>query len=103
LFSLRGRLSKEAVLAKAAAAGLDVNKLQAAMDSAETKKIIDQDVADGDAIGVQGTPTIFINGKRYNGPILLDALKPLLDAEIQADTQRVGNPKRTGTEAKAAR
>jgi protein-disulfide isomerase len=30
-----------------------------------------------------GTPTFFINGKRYNGPFELDALKPILDAELK--------------------
>jgi hypothetical protein len=30
------------------------------------------------AAGVMGTPTYFINGKRYNGPFEADVLKPIL-------------------------
>jgi protein-disulfide isomerase len=32
---------------------------------------------------VQGTPTIFIDGQRYNGAITVAALKPILDAEMK--------------------
>jgi Protein-disulfide isomerase len=32
---------------------------------------------------VQGTPTFFINGQRYNGALELDAIRPVLDAELK--------------------
>lgn len=92
LFSLRGALSREAVMAKAAQAGVDVKKLEASLASKSVKQQMDQDVADGDEAGVQGTPTLFINGKRYNGPILLDALKPLIEQEMKSGGQRVAAP-----------
>jgi protein-disulfide isomerase len=38
---------------------------------------------DGEFAGVNGTPAIFINGKHFNGPIALAALKPILDDEIK--------------------
>jgi protein-disulfide isomerase len=38
---------------------------------------------DGDKAGVEGTPTLFLNGQKYNGPISVQALKVVLDAEIQ--------------------
>jgi len=40
-------------------------------------------VQDGDQAGVSGTPTLFINGQRYNGAIELGSLKPVLDAELK--------------------
>ena len=33
---------------------------------------------------MRGTPTIFINGKRHNGPRSLEGFKPVVDAEIKA-------------------
>jgi protein-disulfide isomerase len=42
-----------------------------------------RDVQDGTDAGVEGTPTLFIDGQRYNGAILLSALKPVLDDELK--------------------
>ena len=41
------------------------------------------DVAEGDRIGVFGTPSLFIDGKPYRGPVLMALLKPILDAELK--------------------
>jgi protein-disulfide isomerase len=39
----------------------------------------------GDALkaGVEATPTIFINGQKYNGELLLDAIRPVLEGELK--------------------
>jgi len=44
-------------------AGLDVEKLKADMSDPETNKIIDQDLQDGQKLGVQRTPQFFVNGE----------------------------------------
>ncbi len=64
--------------------GLDVARFEKDMDSAETKDAIAKDVDDGDKAGVQGTPTIFINGQHYNGPIAFNYLKQILDQMLKA-------------------
>lgn len=43
--------------------GLDLNKFKTDMDDKETENQIGMDIADGNALGVRGTPTIFINGE----------------------------------------
>jgi len=83
LFAQRGHLSRSGMLALAKAQGLDVQRFQADLDSAQTKRDMDHDIADGEHIGVDSTPTLFLNGQRYNGPITLAALKPVLDGELQ--------------------
>jgi protein-disulfide isomerase len=45
--------------------GLDVPKFQQDMNSPQVNAKIDADLADGNKAGVQGTPTIFINGKQF--------------------------------------
>ena len=44
--------------------GLDRAKFDAALDSGQYAAEVNSDTADGDAYGVDGTPTIFINGVR---------------------------------------
>ncbi|MEV6226632.1 thioredoxin domain-containing protein [Saccharopolyspora shandongensis] len=46
--------------------GLDVDKFRQDMNSPQVNAKIDADVADGEKAGVQGTPTIFINGKEFD-------------------------------------
>jgi len=47
--------------------GLDTNSLKACMSSPEAKKAVDANHADGVALDVNSTPTLFINGRRLVG------------------------------------
>lgn len=47
--------------------GLDVNAFKTAYTDKKYQPVIDQDVADGNALGVNATPTFFINGVKYEG------------------------------------
>lgn len=44
--------------------GLDMARYDTAITDDSTKKRIRQDVADGKALGVTGTPTFFLNGQK---------------------------------------
>lgn len=83
LFAQKGNLSRRGVLAIAAADGLDMKRFQADLDSPEIKREVERDMEDGEHIGVDSTPTLFMDGQRYNGPITLAALKPVLDKELK--------------------
>ncbi|MGI8959641.1 MAG: DsbA family protein [Bryobacteraceae bacterium] len=83
MFATRDGLSKENLLALAQKNGLDLTRFEADLDSTEVKEAITRDVQDGDRAGVEGTPTLFIDGQRYNGPIDLESLKPVLEAELK--------------------
>jgi len=76
-------LSKPNLVALAKTAGVDVDRFEKDMESKEVRDAIAKDVEDGDHANVEGTPTIFINGQRYNGAIQLQFLKPLIDAELK--------------------
>jgi protein-disulfide isomerase len=75
-------LSRENILALAQKNGLDMKRFEADLNSTDVHETLVRDIQDGDRAGVQGTPTIFIDGKRYNGQIQRNALKPVLDAEL---------------------
>ena len=64
--------------------GLDVEKFKADFASQEIKDEVAKDAQAGRGAGVRGTPTIFVNGKRYQGQRTLDGFKPLIDEEIGA-------------------
>ena len=83
LFAHHNDLSMQSILTIAKENGLDAERLEHDMESKETRVAIETDVKDGETAGVEGTPTIFINGQRYNGRIELSSLKPLLDGELK--------------------
>ena len=87
LFKNFQRLSRENVLLWAKQLGLDVDKFKADIDSRKFKPVVDKDLADGEAVGVYGTPAFYINGKQYNGEVSLAALKPILAAELKGETK----------------
>ena len=96
MFQHHSDLKRPALLALAKQNGLDLKRFEADMDSKEIKDAIAKDIRDGDAARVEGTPTIFIDGKRYNDQIDMTHLKPLIDAELKKA------PATKGTVARAA-
>ena len=83
MFANPNGLSRKSILGWAGSIGLDMKKFQADMDSEATKKAVARDQADGEKAGVEGTPTIFINGQRYSGELDLAAVKPIIEAELK--------------------
>jgi protein-disulfide isomerase len=83
LFANSRRLSDATVLASAKEIGLDLARFQSDLKSAKIKQTVEKDIADGTKAQVSGTPTLFINGRRYNGPLEMVILKPILDGELK--------------------
>ena len=61
---------------------LNVEKLNACTVAPEPRAEVDRTVAIGDALGINGTPTLFINGRRMVGTVALDDLKMVVEHEI---------------------
>jgi protein-disulfide isomerase len=83
LFANSRKLTPDNMLIWAKQIGLNVDKFKADLDSGKLQSAVKKDEADGDAAGVYGTPAFFINGKLYNGPMNLDAVKPIFEAELK--------------------
>lgn len=62
--------------------GLDMAKFEAALDDPATLARVLKDRDDGAALGVQGTPTFFVNGVKHEGPATYDALKAVIEEEL---------------------
>lgn len=69
--------------------GLDTKAFAACMDSNATRGEIEESRAAGRSLGVQSTPTFFINDKRFVGYLSL----PQFEREIQAALQQAGQAK----------
>jgi len=83
LFANGRRLSPQTIIAIAQSIGLDMMRFTRDMESNRFLKTVQADVAEGDRIGVFGTPSLFIDGKPYRGPVAMALLKPILDAELK--------------------
>ncbi len=62
--------------------GLDMTKFKGALDSGKFKKHVDDDMAAGSAIGVSGTPNVFVNGRLLAGAYPYDEFKKIVDDEL---------------------
>lgn len=67
LYSEEPPISDAQALDIAAALGLDMERFRRDLDSDETRRRVDEDLAEGRRNGVTATPTIFIDGLRYDG------------------------------------
>lgn len=62
--------------------GLSVQDFQAALQAGTYVEQIRADFNGGVRSGVNGTPTFFINGQRYDGPLEFDALAEALNGAV---------------------
>lgn len=63
--------------------GLDEKAFTDAMKNDAVAKKVSRDLKDGTDLGVNGTPTFFINGQQYYGPLSYDGLKKEIDSELK--------------------
>jgi protein-disulfide isomerase len=59
--------------------GLKLEPFKKALDSGEFKAKVDSDVKLGGEVAVQGTPTMFVNGKRIQNPTDTAAVSKMID------------------------
>jgi protein-disulfide isomerase len=62
--------------------GLDMTRYDTDVASAEVAARVKADATDGENVGVQGTPTFFINGEKYTEQPSYDGLKAAIDASL---------------------
>jgi protein-disulfide isomerase len=76
-------LAPEKINQWAKESGLDLVRFTVDMKSGKYKAAVQKELDEGVEAGVQGTPTLFVNGKRYNGPVETAALEEVLQAELK--------------------
>jgi protein-disulfide isomerase len=62
--------------------GLDMTRFKADLDSQKYKSTIEAETKEGQAVGVNGTPAVFINGRKISGAYPFDTFKKIADEEL---------------------
>lgn len=84
LFEQQKKIKEDDFSFFADALGLDRVAFDACMDQRKYQKWISKDLSDAVALKLQGTPTWFINGKRFIGAMPLTVLSNAIDNELGA-------------------
>ncbi len=71
------------VWAKDQSKDIDALQLGRCMDTRETEKEVDAELAKGKDIQIEATPTVFINGRRISDALPWERLKATIDNEIE--------------------
>jgi protein-disulfide isomerase len=74
---------KSKVLGWASGNGINAAELGRCIDSKATDAEVAQNIAEGRALGVRGTPTVFVNGRKAGSGNMI-ALQRMIDAELGA-------------------
>jgi protein-disulfide isomerase/tRNA A-37 threonylcarbamoyl transferase component Bud32 len=82
LFALQPDLDDVHLEAAAAALGLDAGAVRVALAEQKYLGAIDADLDLADGLAVSATPTLFVNGRRLEGPQKYDALRAIVDEEL---------------------
>jgi len=84
LFANQRQLTRDSLEKLAAEAHMDIGGLKKALDTSTNKAKVDADVTLGESVAVNGTPTMFINGKRVPNPTEFEPVAKLIDAALGA-------------------
>jgi len=66
--------------------GLNMSKFKADLDSGKYKSTIQETTKEGTTVGVNGTPAVFINGRKISGAYPFDTFKKIADEELAKKT-----------------
>jgi protein-disulfide isomerase len=88
LFLSQSALSREALISYAERLKLDRAAFVACVDGGSHRDAVTADIAEGRALGVTGTPTFFVNGRKLVGSQRLDAFREAIEQAL-ADAGRL--------------
>jgi protein-disulfide isomerase len=82
LFANQQSLDRATLEKYAQELGLNMAKFKADLDAQKYKSRIESETKEGQAVGVNGTPAVFINGRKINGAYPFDTFKKIADEEL---------------------
>lgn len=80
LYQNQSQLGRDDLIRYAREIGLNEDEFVSCIDSGRYRAEVQQDIDDGVAAGVRGTPTFFLNGRRVDGAIPRDVLEEIFKA-----------------------
>jgi len=82
IFADQRKMGEEAYLKYAGQLGLNVEKFKADMHSDKYKDFLAEEGAQARSLGVRGTPTFFVNGRKIRGAKPFETFQKLIDEEL---------------------
>jgi len=86
LFANQQQLDRAALEKYGTELGLNMGKFKADLDAAKYKSAIESETKEGQAVGVTGTPAVFINGRKISGAYPFETFKKIADEELAKKT-----------------
>lgn len=83
LFGDIKKLGPEDLTARAGKLNLDLEAFNQCLDSGKYAATVQQDLEDGMAAGVSGTPAVYVNGRVLKGSKPYDGIKKLIEEELR--------------------
>jgi NhaA family Na+:H+ antiporter len=100
IFAHQGALEEHHLIAYASGLGLDKERFTQDLSGHVFAQRVDEDLQSGVRSGVNGTPTFFINGVRYDGPwdieSLIDAIEKPLGVQVRMLAQEFARIEASG-------
>jgi predicted DsbA family dithiol-disulfide isomerase len=90
VFETAAPLADDAIRDLAASLELDLDAFEACLDSGRAASVVEQDLRDGAAVGVTGTPAFFVNGIPLSGAQPAEAFVKLIERELAAAGELAG-------------
>jgi NhaA family Na+:H+ antiporter len=95
LYARQPPLDRPVLLEIAASLGLDLERFERDLDDPALRERVDEDLADGRRNGVTATPTIFVDGLRYDGAwdfySMLEGLERPVGVRVQRTARAFAN------------
>lgn len=82
MFENQRKLDRASLEGYAKDVGLDVAKFKKALDDKKFKDAVDAELKLGEEVAVDGTPTLFINGKRVSNPTSTEEVSKAIDEAL---------------------
>ncbi len=93
MYALHGRVDRLDVELVARELGLDMIRFRGDLDAGTYRRTIASDVEDARRVGINGTPTFFVNGRPVHGSQPLKVFADVVDEELaRATAVRATNP-----------
>ena len=83
MYSDQDKLDEASLEDSAKSIGIDTAKLDECLKSGQGAKEVEEDVKKATDLGIEGTPTFFVNGRQHLGAPTLEGLSAAIDAELK--------------------
>lgn len=82
MFANQKNLSVPALKSQAEGLGLDAGQFAECLDSGRYAEVVQEDLEQGSAAGVSGTPALFVNGRFLSGAVPYEQIAQVIDDEL---------------------